>query len=309
MPIENRAASIDIGSNSTRLLIGKISEKRLVREKIFTEVTRTSEGFRDGFLSKERLSHLLEVLIHYRDIVKEEGLQNRYFAYATGVFRKVKKEILDYIKKATALNIYVISPQMEAFISSAGAIYGMGKVFQNLLIFDLGGFSLEIVWIKNGFFYEFISREFGVFVAKEILEEKGETALFRRIESEISFLKNLYNFEILGVGGTITTIAALKKCPNGYDPDVINGSIISKDDLVGSLSKIERFPNVTRGREDTLYPGALVFCAILSLLKRDYLYVSDFGPLEGGLLYFINFNHRSLFHIDSVRDFNRWLLA
>ena len=110
-------------------------------------------------------------------------------------------------------------------------------------------------------------------------------------------LKALYEtatepLAMVGVGGTITSLAAMKKQLTEYSREEINGTVISKDDLetyyqeLSSLSNEEilaKYP-LLKNREDIICDGIAIYLALADLLGFSQITVSDAGILDGLLL-------------------------
>jgi len=272
---KTRHAIIDIGSNSIRYL-GKAPEKRLI-------TTRLAEGLiTTGKLSDAAMERSVSAVRSFAALAAEEGLTPA--AYATSAVRDAANRdiFLRAVKAETDIDIDVLSGEREAEYARLGAAQEGG-------IIDIGGGSSQIV--AEGFAQ---SWPVGCVRAKEWGEERN-AASFDALQSALEAkFHAIYRFPRLftprftGVGGTITTLAALSKGMTAYDRAAV-ADIILTPETVESLARSlyaeggERRSShpLLLERHDVIVPGALILLHIMRGMNIFELYVSDADGMEG----------------------------
>jgi exopolyphosphatase/guanosine-5'-triphosphate,3'-diphosphate pyrophosphatase len=147
-----RLASIDIGTNTIRLLIADIETngefKRILQRM---EITRLGENFVKGRgILQDAIKRSIEVLEEYSNLIKKYNAK-KTFAVATSVFREANNSdgFLKRAYKSTGLEIRVISGIEEARIGFLGIVSVMGSLIDKTLVIDVGGGSTEFLIAKG----------------------------------------------------------------------------------------------------------------------------------------------------------------
>lgn len=142
-----RIAVIDIGSNSTRLLISEIIKgenyKTLLEEKDTIRLGR--EVFEKGFFGHQSISKALRTLKNYRKIIKSYNVEH-FRAVATAAFREAsnREETVNFLSKETGINIEVISGKEEGELIFLGVAANHDLQDRKTMVIDIGGGSCEI---------------------------------------------------------------------------------------------------------------------------------------------------------------------
>ena len=275
-------AVIDIGSNSVRLMTvadGKVLYKTL-------QTTRIGEGLaQSNRLKAEAIERSAKAVALFCARAKAEGAEKVY-AFATAAVRRAENG-LEFVQKVQALcglGVEVISGETEAEIGILGALGNVDGA-----VIDVGGASTELVVKKCGKIVYKKSVDIGVVRLKDICgQDKNlleETC--KNFAGEYGKVDGV-NF-VHAIGGTATTLAAIKAGLTVYDPAKITGIEISAkemreiaDKLLGmTVEEIALMPCVMAGREDVLTGGAVLLAQIASKLKIEKFIVSDRDNLEG----------------------------
>lgn len=295
-------ASIDIGTNSVRLLVARLSEGML--ERIWQEraILRLGRGVRgSGFLQKDKVDLALVTLRSYVQIAKERGAE-RILACATSAVREASNApwFLELIRRETGLEVKVLSGWEEASWSMEG-MKGVWKEVPPLWMgVDVGGGSTEMSVAKEESLMDARSIPLGmVSLTEEFFEDDPPTReslemgkkrareLLEGAIGELRFWKK--GSPLVGTAGTVTTLAALENGMETYDGDAIHGSILHRDVVgrwVAKLSAMKKdvratLPGMEPGREDVIVAGALIVEEVLEVTGAQELIVSDHGLLEG----------------------------
>lgn len=272
---QKRCAIIDIGSNSIRYL-GASPEKRLV-------TTRLAQGLiTTGMLSDAAMQRSAAVIKEYAALAKEEGLIPA--AYATSAVRDAKNRdvFLQAVREETGICIDVLSGEREAEYARLGAAQEGGIV-------DIGGGSSQIV--AEGYAQSWPA---GCVRAKEWGEESGaasfdalRSALFAKFDTIYRFPR-LFIPRFTGVGGTITTLAALAKGMNVYDREAVTSVTLTQETVEELARRLYETPDDERSahpllleRHDVIVPGALILLYIMQGMNIFELRISDADGMEG----------------------------
>jgi exopolyphosphatase/guanosine-5'-triphosphate,3'-diphosphate pyrophosphatase len=306
-----RYASLDVGSNTVRLLIaeriegGKIQPLRVERR-----VTRLGGNFsKEGELDEAAMERTLGTLAVFADLLKKERVRGT-LAVATGVLREAKngKVFIQRVFEHTGLSLRLVSGEEEGCLMLKGVLGSLADKTPTRMVADVGGWSTEILWVEGDEPKRIRSVPLGVVALAEKflrndppqpeeLEYLEMSA--RRVLREIRewFEREGLPFEdlhphLLGTAGTMTTLAAIDQGLQVYDPQKISGHRIRRPDLekiylyLRSLPLRERrnVSGLEKGREDLIVAGAAVVLNLLEAFDLETLVVVDSGLLEGVLL-------------------------
>lgn len=291
-----KAAAIDIGTNSCRLLIGEKSGDNsfdiLTRE---LEITRLGEGVdKNKELKESAVERVYRALKKFRVIIDHYQVK-KLRVIGTSALRDVDNAFLlkDKLQELN-FNLEIISGEKEAELNYAGAVSTLEDDF---LLIDIGGGSTEFIWSEAAEI-KFQSLDIGCvrmtekFVLNPETEFKADSANRIRnyvkelLAAELNFNKD---YKIRGVGGTITTLAAIKLGLEVYDSSKIENLKISKRELekiIGDLSKLnlkerKKIKGLQPQRADIIISGLIILKAILDFTGSSELSVSDHDLLHG----------------------------
>ena len=300
-----KLASIDIGTNTVRLLIGTFTDDGIL-ERVQGEnrITRLGEGFiHTGRLLEVPMARTVEVLKDYVEKAEMKGV-TAVIAVATSVAREAsnRKVFQERVQKEVGIALNIINGEEEGRLTALGVSHLFGDMEK--VILDIGGGSTEIVIVRHDG-REGISLPLGVVHLKERFinsdpprkEELQE--LFGHIESVFTHFLCVKNkrddFFLIGTAGTITTLAAIDQKLKVYDPGRINLYVLKRkrlDDIFYKFflqTKTEWLKQlkssiIEKGREDIIIPGTAVLLKLMNFFEKEEISVSDYGLLEGILL-------------------------
>ncbi|MBI5047843.1 MAG: Ppx/GppA family phosphatase [Deltaproteobacteria bacterium] len=316
-----RWASIDIGTNTLRLLIADIKNKRLKPIFLKRIITRLGGDYKEEIgISQTAQEGTIKALEFFAKKIKEYDVQE-VKAVATSVVRKARnqKEFLSKVLEQTGIKIDVISGDEEARLCLLGVLSVIKartglKSAPKCLVVDIGGGSTEFIATNGGKLLGAWSMEMGVVHLTEnylktdpptkrelnAMEDEIERIIYdlRFTIYDLGFLtpnsklQTLNSWLFAGTAGTITTLAAIDQGLEKYDPEKINNYILS----CGAIKKIyrhlaslplkqrEEILSLEKGREDIIIPGAAIVLKTMEGFGFDKMTVSDAGLLEGILL-------------------------
>mgnify|MGYP003299895225 FL=1 len=302
-------ASIDIGSNTARLLIlestGDQKFKLLVSKR---SITRLGEGIEaQGKLTEHRMQTTLKVLSRFRQICLENG-DPPLFAVATSAVREASngQEFVRLAKKETGIDIKIITWEEEARLTLEGVYWKIPHENRRIITFDIGGGSTEFILSEGEKIKDFCSTSLGVvrltekFITQHPVDEKEYHSLQNHLQYELQTVKNKLSAFLpellIGTAGTVTTLAALKENIYPYDPEKIHGATFSRpeaesilDDLKGkSLSQRLLLKPIEPGREDLIIAGTAIVLETMRAFGCEILTVSEYSLREGLILRAMN---------------------
>ena len=302
-------ASIDIGSNTARLLIIEPKDDQkfnlLVSER---NITRLGEGIEaQGKLTEHRIQTTLKVLSIFRQICLENG-DPPIFAVATSAVREASngQEFVRRAKKETGIDIKIITWEEEARLTLEGVYWKIPHENRRVITFDIGGGSTEFILSQGENIKDFCSTSLGVvrltekFITQHPVDEREYHSLQNHLQYELQTVKKKLSAFLpellIGTAGTVTTLAALKENIYPYDPEKIHGSTFSRpeaeailDDLKGkSLSQRLLLKPIETGREDLIIAGTAIVLETMRAFGCEILTVSEYSLREGLILRAMN---------------------
>ncbi|HLB24991.1 MAG TPA: hypothetical protein VJM83_01550 [Nitrospirota bacterium] len=303
-------ASIDVGSNTVRLLVAEAANGRIVREALnLREITRVGEGLKKGGrLNAQARARTLAVLKDYAARLKELGVEG-VSAVATEALRVAADSaaFIADVRDETGLEIEIISGEEEARRTLKGVkagIGGLGYEGKKLLV-DIGGGSTEFILTADWEGHKSISLPLGaVSLYERFLVNDPPTTLelaelenhcFGQLSPLDRFLGEGRPSVLVGTAGTITTLAAVDMAMDAYDPVKVTGHAMKRETVAVLMSRFAGLPKENRkllaglepGREDIILSGTVLLGTIMDRAKADGIVVCDFGLREGNLLYYL----------------------
>ncbi len=298
-------ASIDIGSNTLRLLIGRIDGNKITRLRCEMAITRLAENISEtGLLNEGRMKKSLSVLKKFSRLIKKSHV-SRIRAVGTSALREAKnsKEFIDRVLSETGLKIAVISGKKEAELTAKGVLFDLQKSRSSFII-DIGGGSTEWIVCKNSLPVGMGTMPTGVVKLFEnhmlsdppsrqdiISLNIDAKTLLNKLKSKIG--KHLTGKTLfVGTAGTITTLASIDLELETYNHEKVHMHSITLGRLYGILERLAGVPLSKRrkirglepGRADLIIPGLLFTINIMETLGFRNMLVSDNGVLEGALI-------------------------
>ena len=275
-------AVIDIGSNSVRLMIvadGKVLYKTL-------QTTRLGEGLeKENRLQEVAIARSARAVAQFYTRAKNEGAQT-VLAFATAAVRKADngEEFLQAVRALCPLQVQVVSGETEAEIGILGALGN-----QDGAVIDVGGASTELVVKRDSKLVYKKSVDIGVVRLKDKCGQ--DEALLKevclRFAKEYGEVKGLVC--VHAIGGTATTLGAIKAGLANYDGAKVTGTEITASEmqtladrlLSMTVGQISQLPCVMAGRADVLKGGAVLLATIAKYLGIEKFIISDRDNLEG----------------------------
>ena len=284
-----KLAAIDIGTNSIRLLLCKKEKEGFKAIKRRLEVPRLGAGSKEDYLTASAIKRSIDVLREYKQEAKQEGAE--IIAVATSAVREAKNkdEFLKKVKAELGIKIKVLSGKKEAQIAYQGMVKSFNKLSKDILTIDIGGGSTELIYGNQNQYFDYSSFKLGAIRLTEEFEESF-IAMANKVKRVLKpYLKRKKVKQLLGAGGTITTLAAVKNSLAEYDHDLIHGEKLTRQDIKRIFKRLKKLPLVERqkvagldaDRADIILAGTIILQAIMEIIDITEITVSDQGLLEG----------------------------
>ncbi len=364
-----RAAALDIGSNSCRILIAEVADsfsQKTDREAVALEAsgtrevelrpiyydlktTRLAAGIEEsGRLNLDSLDRTIAALKNFRNKLQEYQV-SRCRMVGTSALREVSDagRFAEKIVAETGLELKIISGQREAELVYRGASAGLENSAGGLVI-DIGGGSTEVITKKSGsilpvslrmgavrFTERFITDPARPITEKEISRIKEAASDLLESSSQLSTLKkpersvlprngksslksgkpdevskpragSKESFQVseepdttsgkspafpgaVGVGGTITSLAAVQQEMSTYRPELIEGYYLSREEVETliklfasrTLEERQEITGLQLARADIITAGTVILAALLKYFQLPGIRVSEQDILYG----------------------------
>jgi len=274
-------AAVDLGSNTTRLLVGRVEDGRVDELHRESRITRLGEGVD----SRRRLlplpiARVRNVLTDYRRTAESLGA-DRTLLVATSAVRDAEngEAFLGEIEWSYGFATQLLSGDEEAQLTQRG----VGELGAATLLVDIGGGSTELV--LDGF------RTSLPLGSVRFTERHGE-GVEASVEAARALLPELEPESAVGVAATITTLAALDFGLDEYDRSRVDGHVLTRDGARAQLERLAALPLEERRQVPALEPerapvivaGAAILVAILDAYGLESMRVSERDLLDGAAL-------------------------
>lgn len=289
-------AIIDIGTNSVRLLLAEKDEKeewKILKKDLRS--TRLGEGMTDkAYIGKGPQERTLKAIEEFAAAARLEGA-DEIFAYGTSIMRDAANgpAFSDEVTSAVGIPVRILSGKEEAYYSYIGAAGTSGVVTS---VVDIGGGSTEIcmgfgtdIGMRHSFRLGCVrcSKQFDTTTPRGVAELKKHCFdLFRHTELMQS-VKNVKRW--IGVGGTVTSMAAMLQELEVYDSAKVQDFGIHQDDVNRMLKKLCamsyddkcHLTGLMPERADIIVAGVAILDALMEYFALPEIIVSDRDLSEG----------------------------
>ncbi len=298
-------ASIDIGSNTVRLLILESDDHGSFREiDSIRRITRLGQGMdTEKCLCPGPMETTLAVLEEFRQTCDHHG-EIPIRAVATSAVReaKNKEEFIQMAWKRAKIDIEVIPWEEEAQLTLKGVFWKIPHQNRRILTFDIGGGSTEFILSKGDQVIGTTGTALGSvrltekFISRHPVPHEDYKNLIRHIQSELALVKDrlpAIRPEIaIGTAGTVTTLAALDQNIYPYDPLKVHSVTLPLDNIqkiqndlkAKSIAERLKLKPLERGREDLIIAGTAIVLETLRAFECPSLLVSEYSLREGIIL-------------------------
>ncbi|MGQ9512523.1 Ppx/GppA phosphatase family protein [Thermodesulfitimonas sp.] len=295
-----RVGVIDIGTNSTRYLLAEVGPQMVSRVETALKTTRLGEGFVvTGRSSEQAMARTAAAVAEFWRRAQIMGAR-RIIAVATCAVREAanREDFLTLIRRATGLEVRILSGTEEAFYTFRGAMTGLAFDPEATVVVDIGGGSTEIIWMEKG---RLMARSLPL-GAVRLTEQGGGAETVTHVLAPVA--SKITGRRIIGTGGTITTLAAVALALPAYDPERVHGYELQAEEVVAmgarlaalSLEERRKVPGLQPERADVILAGIRILTVLLELTGAPGLTVSEHDLLYGVAAEAVNAVERKLNH-------------
>lgn len=286
--------AVDIGSNSVRMKIGRLTGRRFVTVHEDREVTRLGETvFRTGMLEPQSMASTINALQRFHRATQKYGT-TAVRIVATSAMREAKnaKAFGDWVRSATGWKIEVITGLEEGRLIHLGVMSGTKLPAKRVLLIDLGGGSCELTFSIGGQIQEMASLPLGAvrlteeFVAHDPPKPKELQRLRAYIAEEIHRIERRVLAKrvqaTIATGGTAATLAALAAKRKDGASQASAAAIRRIAEEVGECDLEERrsLQGLGPRRAEIIVAGAAVYAGLMIQGIKGFRY-SPLGVRDG----------------------------
>jgi exopolyphosphatase/guanosine-5'-triphosphate,3'-diphosphate pyrophosphatase len=291
-------AVIDVGTNSTNLLIVNANGDIVLRHQATTRLGE--ELHATGLLSPTAIERTVATIVSHVAIAREHNIEHITIT-GTAACRRASntQQFIDAVVAATSLTVEVLSEKDEASLAFAGAISGLPELLAPTLVVDIGGGSTEYtVGVLEAEMSASIP--FGAVtstashLSRDLAPPEDLTNLIGAVADELEEIGRdipaiATPARVIGVAGTIVTIAMVELGLNEFDNDALHGFELNRDaaeDVFRTLAT-ETFderilnPGLSRDRADIIVAGCCILVSTMRRLKLDSILVSTRSLMDG----------------------------
>ncbi len=301
-----RRAVVDIGTNSTRLLIADVEDGKVVEVlERRTEITRLGAGVdADGRLSEEAMERVYSALDEFGALLEQHGADDRVAVLTSAVRDAANgQEFADTVRTRWGLEPHILSGDEEARLTFLGATSERDPDDRTpTLVIDIGGGSTEFV-IGTGREMTFhVSNQAGV-VRQTERHLKTDPPAREELEALARDVREIFRRGVpearrrevghaIAVAGTATSLASIAQDLEPYDPDKVEGYVLSDEECRRFLDRLAKLTLAERrevrglhpDRAPTIVAGVVIMLQALELFGLEEFEVSEHDILRGAAI-------------------------
>ncbi len=292
-------AVIDVGTNSIKFHIAEKSADgkwSVIADKV--NITRLGEGLQaTGTISVEAMERNVKALSEMAQNVREHGV-SEFVAVGTMCLRTAQnaQEFIARVKEACQLTIEVIPGEEEARLAYIAVKSGIGLDQGKLVIFDTGGGSTEFIFGQDEQIEQRFSLNVGAVRYTEHILTSDPVTAAEREQARTAISQDLGDLQfdetvdaLVGMGGTVTNLSAVKHQLTQYQPEIIQGSVLERSEIdrqielyaSKSIAERQKIVGLQPKRADVILAGTMIVSAIMEKAGVDSFTVSDRGLRHG----------------------------
>jgi exopolyphosphatase/guanosine-5'-triphosphate,3'-diphosphate pyrophosphatase len=313
-----RLAALDVGTNSTRLLVADVDGGTIVAEHAREMViTRLGKGVdRTGHFHPAALARTLEVLAGYAETCRRLGVEHRRLVATSATRDAADRQVfLDGVRDLLGVQAEVLTGQAEAAATYRGATAGgvrgghagptdaSGLLDDRpTLVVDIGGGSTELIVGDGTAARAMVSLDIGCvrLFERHLHHDPPSAAEAAALRADVAghldrvaeVLDPAAATRVVGVAGTVTTVTAIALGLDAYDPRRIHRQAVGAAEITAVAGKLaamtvaERaaLPVMAKGREDVIAAGALLLDELTQRFGLREVIASEADILDGVLL-------------------------
>ena len=295
--MSRRVAAVDQGTNSTRLLVADVADDTVTEVDRLLTITRLGDGVdRTGRLSDESIGRVMSTLDGYADAARRGDVEVVLLT-ATSAVRDASNgiEFLAEVERRYGFTTRVLTGEDEARMTFRG-VTSARPPDGLVLVADIGGGSTELIAGGPEGVRWATSLDIGcVRLSERFLTDDPPTAVSLaalREQAASYFPKLAGDARLIGVAGTITTLATIDLELDEEVPEIVDGHVLRADTVERELARLAALPLAERRqvrglmpeRAPTIVAGAAILAELLRAAKTSELTVSERDILHGAAL-------------------------
>jgi exopolyphosphatase / guanosine-5'-triphosphate,3'-diphosphate pyrophosphatase len=301
----HRVAVVDLGTNTTRLLIADVGDQAVAEVDRRTEVTGLGRGVdANGRLDDEAIERVVETLGGYREAIDAAEVEST-FTVATSAVRDAANgdDFRATLYERFELDVHTITGEEEARLTFLGATSRRAPGADPVMVIDVGGGSTELVVGVAGEEPTFVVstqagsvRQTDRHLPDDPPSDEGLAALRGDVENILTeavppAVRGSVRTGI-AVAGTATSLAAIDQELEPYDPDRVDGYELDVEACERMLAMLaarpleerREIPGLEPKRAPTIVAGAAILVEAVLVFELDSLVVSEADILHGAAL-------------------------
>lgn len=296
-----KVATVDIGTNSMRLLIADYNENEIINREKYVHITKMGKDVdKNKKISVDSINRNTEALANFINMAKDKKCEKIKVIATSALRDSINRD--DFVKEAmkkTGILVEIISGDMEANLGFLGVKSLLDKSDYTLTI-DIGGGSTEFILGNNlGELVFSKSEDIGSVRLTEKFLKNDPPTEFELItlndyidmitKKTIDILSTYKIGKFIGIGGTATSISSMLQKLELYSSQRVHNSKIYYDDLINLYSDLSKKTLVEKQmitglqaqRADVILAGVCILKNIMYNLNAKCIVVSEYDNLEG----------------------------
>jgi exopolyphosphatase / guanosine-5'-triphosphate,3'-diphosphate pyrophosphatase len=300
MDVAMRVAVVDIGTNSTRLLVADVDGARVSELERRTTVTNMGRGVdHTGLICADAIEEVCGVIAGYKAHYEELGAE-RVMSIATSAVRDAANggAFIAELRERFCLDARLLTEEEEAHLTYLGAT-AHRAADEPTLVFDIGGGSTELI-VGSGHEVGFHTSLQAGTIRQSERHLTCDPPDPHELEDLASEIRNLIERGVpsqpearparaIAVAGTPTSLAAIDQQLEPYDPGRVHGYRLGMRRIQRMLSRLSslplaerlRVPGLQPGRAPTIVAGTVILVQVMRAFGLDEVEVSELDILHG----------------------------
>jgi len=295
-----KLAAFDVGTNTVlMLLVGSDGNGKFKPILERSRITRLGKGVdRTGKLDKETARLTLDTIAEFAEAARAAGA-DKIIGVATSALRDASDGIdfIQRVKEKAKVDLKIIPGSEEAELSRLAVKRSLNLSSDlRLLIADIGGGSTELIRSEPGRGLTSVSLQIGsVRLTERIIQHDPPSReeiekLTATIDEQLEKLGWTFRPDVLvGIAGTVTTIAAVALKMREYDSARVQGYVLMRDEVSAivkrfgevTLAERKKIPGVLEARADVIFAGSMILERVMKRFEVGHVVVSDQGVRWG----------------------------
>ncbi len=293
-------AALDVGSNTVLMLIAEVSGSSVRPLSELLRITRLGRSVdQEGRLDPDAAALTLAAIGEFVEQARGLGAQ-KILAAGTAALRDARNgaEFIGQVRQRTGVDLEIISGQAEAELNFLAAVHGLRvDPAEPMLIVDIGGGSSELIRCEQAAPAAMASLQIGSvrlterFIRHDPPAPDEQARIYETVRAQLAGLgwTDFHPHRLIGVAGTVTTVAAVAMGLHSQDHSGVHGCQLSAAQVAQTARRFLRLtveqrkqlPGMIEGRADVICTGAAILDCITQHFAVERVIVSNQGVRWG----------------------------